>query len=192
MRTELWKREKTSQPRKGTHPSVLLPPSGCLSCPTKCAPCPPMANNHFVNPCLSMSCATNINLRRGFVVEFEFHLALCDVFFPTLQLTLQACLQSAKLCTPHVLLFICRKYGKRSGKDHIQRNHTPPHALFCCASHVYMLCLPLCSFAGSYGKAFGKYYKVGKTLPSPYHVHRPMEKSAPPPHMSCVMWGPFV
>ena len=69
---------------------ALLPPPVSLSWLTKCAPCPPMANNHFENPCLSMSWATNIHLRRGFVVEFEFDLPLCDVFFPTLLLSLQA------------------------------------------------------------------------------------------------------
>ena len=46
--------------------SALLPPSVSLSWLTKCARCPPMANNHFENPSLSMSCATNIHLRRGF------------------------------------------------------------------------------------------------------------------------------
>ena len=62
---------------------ALLPPSVDRSWLTKCAPRPPWANNHFENPCLSMSCATNIHLRRGFVVEFEFELPLRDVFFPT-------------------------------------------------------------------------------------------------------------
>ena len=161
--------------------SSPLSPSNSLSWLTKCAPCPPMANNHFENPCLSMSCATNIHLREGFVVEFEFDLPLCDVFFPTLLLTLCGRLQSAALCTPHGLLFICRKYGKGSGKDHIRRNHTPcaMHALFCCASHVYMLCFPLCSFARTYGNSFGRYHKVGKTPPSPYLVHEHMQKHAP-------------
>ena len=187
VQTELLKMEKTLQPRKGTRPSALLPPSVCLSCPTKCAPCPAKANNHYENPCLSMSCATNIHMRRGFPVEFEFHLPLCDVFFPTLLLSPRACLQSAALCTPHGLSFICKKYGKGSGKHHTRRNHTPMHALFCCACHVYMLCFPLCSFATTYAKAFRKYHKVGKTVPFPYLVHEHMEKPAPPRHMSCVM-----
>ena len=127
----------------------------------------------------------------GFVVDFELHLVLCNVFFPTLLLTLQACLPSAELCTPHVLLFICKKYGKGSGKDHIQGNHSPPHALFRCPSDVYMLCLPLWSFAGLYGKAFGKYYKVGNCPPPTLCVS--IWKSVPPLlicHVSCGL--PFV
>ena len=114
----------------------LLQPSGSLSCLTKCAPCPPMANNHFEDTCLSMSGATNIHMRKGFVVQFEFHFALCDVFFPTLLFTLQACLQCGQLCIPHGLLFLCTKYGSGCGNHHIHRTHTPMHALFCRAFHI--------------------------------------------------------
>ena len=144
VRTELLKMEKTLQPKKWTRPSELLPPpSVSLSSLTKCASCPPLAKN----PSLSMSCATNMHLRRGFVVQFEFDSPLCDVFFPTLLLTLRACLQTAALCTPNGLLFICRK--RISQGPYTKKPHPYACSVFFCASHVYMLCLPLCSLAGS-------------------------------------------
>ena len=72
-----------------------------------------------------------------------------------------------------------------------ERNHTPCalYASFCFAVHVFMLCFPLCYFSRKYGKSFGKYHKVGETPPFPSLVHEHMEKPAPPPRMSCVMWA---
>ena len=111
------KTEKTLRPRTRTS-AALLPPSINLSCPTKCAPCSPMASKHFENPCFSMSCANNIHLRRGFVVEFQFDFPLCDFFNPTLLLSPQGSLQFAALCSAHALLFIPGIYGQRSGDEH--------------------------------------------------------------------------
>ena len=70
VRTELLKTQKTLRPRKGTS-VALLPPALSLPCLRECAPCPPMATKHFENPCLSLSCASDIHLRRGLAVNLN-------------------------------------------------------------------------------------------------------------------------
>ena len=173
MRTEVLKTEKTSRPRKGTS-AALLPPAINLSCPTKCAPCSPMASKHFENPCLSMSCANNIHLRRGFVVEFQFDFPLCDFFRPTLLLSPQGSLQFVALCSAHALLFIPGIYGKRSFDDH----RTPLVLFVLCLAVLSMLpCFAFpCAISLRSMENHSEYHSVRNTPPPLSPVHDRMEE----------------
>ena len=63
----------------------------------------------------------------------------------------------------------------------IYRETTPLVLCMLCFAVLFMCtCFPLCAFAKTYGKSFGKSHKVGKAPPSPHSVHEHMEKLAPP------------
>ena len=149
---------------------ALLPPSISLSWLTKHAPCPPVANNHYENPCLSMSCATNKHVRRGFVVDFEFDLP-CVMFFsgPSYLAFKDDC----NLLHLAPLMPCCFFVGSME-KDLVRTKNTPCalRALSCCAFHVSMLGFPLCFFSKKYVKIIQKIQQ--------------RRENTPPPHPSCM------